>query len=170
MWDSFPPAFTEGVALYEAVRGLSDHDLTLLQTLLAVLSFGQDGCDRLDASDSLFNRVARDLSVDMRKHWHPDSGFLEKRSREQLVGIAKECGYADGHGSVSTYKKTELVNCLARHFQNAWAAGEPTPSQVKAREWLPEAMLFPAVDPTAPQAVDDEPECVDEEIEEDEGE
>ena len=29
----------------------------------------------------------------------------------------------------------------------AMAASDPLPSQIKAREWLPEAMLFPAVDP-----------------------
>ena len=108
MWDSFPPPFTDELALYEAVRGLSDHDLAGLQTLLAALSFGQGNCDRLDTSDSLFNRVARDLSVDMKNHWRPDAAFFGKRNREQLVGIAKECGYADGNGSLGSYKKAEL--------------------------------------------------------------
>ena len=28
---------------------------------------------------------------------------------------------------------------------------DPTPAQIKAREWLPEAMLFPAIDPDAPE-------------------
>jgi ParB family transcriptional regulator, chromosome partitioning protein len=64
VWDSFPPAFTDELALYEAVRGFSDHDLAELQTLLTALSFGQETCDRLDTGDSLFNRVARDLSVE----------------------------------------------------------------------------------------------------------
>ena len=105
VWGSFPPPFTEELALYEAVRGLSDHDLAGLQTLLAALSFGQGNCDRLDTSDSLFNRVARDLSVDMKNHWRPDAAFFGKRNREQLVGIAKECGYADGNGSLGSYKK-----------------------------------------------------------------
>ena len=108
VWSSFPPPFTDELALYEAVRGLSDHDLAGLQTLLAALSFGQGNCDRLDTSDSLFNRVARDLSVDMKNHWRPDAAFFGKRNREQLVGIAKECGYADGNGSLGSYKKSEL--------------------------------------------------------------
>src|SRR5260370_31548354 len=51
VWDSFPPPFTDELALYEAVRGLSDHDLAGLQTLLAALSFGQENCDRLDTSN-----------------------------------------------------------------------------------------------------------------------
>jgi hypothetical protein len=60
-----------------------------------------------------------------------------------------ECGYALSAGSVRSYKKSELVNALLRHFANAHAAAEPTPAQRKAIEWLPEAMLFPAVDPDA---------------------
>jgi ParB family chromosome partitioning protein len=150
VWSSFPPPFTDELALYEAVRGLSDQDLAQLQTLLAALSFGQENCDRLDTSDSLFNRVARDLSVDMRNHWRPDAAFFAKRNREQLVGIAKECGYADGNGSLGSYKKSELTSSLVRHFVNAHSTAEPTEAQIKAREWLPEAMLFPAVDLNAP--------------------
>ena len=67
-----------------------------------------------------------------------------------MVSIAIDCGYAEGKGQVSSYKKADLVNCLIRHFQSAKAAAEPTPAQCKAREWLPEAMLFPAVDRDAP--------------------
>ena len=155
VWDSFPPPFTDELTLYEAVRGFSDHDLGQLQILLTALSFGQENCERLDSGDSLFNRVARDLSVDMRKHWQPDTAFFGKRNRDQLVSIAIECGYAEGKGQVSGYKKLDLVNALARFFQNAKAAAEPTPQQVKAREWLPDAMLFPAVDRDAPAEADD---------------
>ena len=158
VWDSFPPPFTDELTLYEAVRGFTDHDLNQLQILLTALSFGQENCERLDSGDSLFNRVARDLSVDMRKHWQPDVTFFGKRSRDQLVSIAIECGYAEGKGQVSGYKKLDLVNALARFFQNAKAAAEPTPQQVKAREWLPDSMLFPAVDRDAPiEAEDTEP-------------
>jgi ParB family transcriptional regulator, chromosome partitioning protein len=154
VWDSFPPPFTDELTLYEAVRSFSDHDLAQLQILLTALSFGQEIVERLDTSDSLFNRVARDLSVDMKNHWRPDASFFGKRNREQLVAIAIECGYAEGKGQVSAYKKIDLVNCLIRHFQNAKAAAEPTPAQIKARDWLPEAMLFPAVDRDAPADAD----------------
>jgi ParB family chromosome partitioning protein len=71
---------------------LSDHQLEQLHTLLSALAFGQVICERLDTSDSLFNRVARDLGADMRKSWWPDRSFLERRSREQLAAIAYECG------------------------------------------------------------------------------
>jgi ParB family chromosome partitioning protein len=167
VWGSFPPPFTDELALYEAVRGFSDHDLAGLQTLLAALSFGQENCDRLDTSDSLFNRVARDLSVDMKNHWRPDAAFFGKRNREQLIGIAKECGYADGNGSLGSYKKSELTSSLVRHFVNAHGTAEPTEAQRKAQDWLPEAMLFPAVDPNAAAVAEDEAISVDEMTDED---
>jgi ParB family transcriptional regulator, chromosome partitioning protein len=105
--------------------------------------------------------------VDMRNHWRPDRSFLKRRTREQLVAIATDCGYAEGAGQVSSYKKADLVNCLVRHFQSARAASAPTPAQQRAREWLPEAMLFPAVDADAPADTEDEPESVDEVADED---
>jgi ParB family chromosome partitioning protein len=162
VWDNFPPRFTDELVLYEAVRGFSDHDLTQLQTLLAALSFGQERCEALDSSDSLFNRVARDLSVDMRRHWQPDAAFFGKRSRDQLAEIAVECGYAEAAGHLAAYKKADLVNSLVRHFQTAkkWTHA-PTAAAQKAQEWLPEAMLFPAVDRDAPAALEDEGESVE---------
>ncbi|MGH9611536.1 MAG: hypothetical protein ACRD4P_00500, partial [Bryobacteraceae bacterium] len=170
VWNFFPPYGVSELSLYEAVRALSDHDLGQLQILLAALSFGQENCDRLDTKDSLFNRVARDLSVDMKNHWRPDAAFFGKRNREQLVGIAKESGYADGNGSVGSYKKAELISSLIRHFQNAFLASDPTPSQQKARSWLPEAMLFPAVDPSAPADLSAIAQSATAEAEVDEGE
>jgi ParB/RepB/Spo0J family partition protein len=148
-WLQFPPRPGSVLALYEAIRNLSDHELEVAHTLIAALSFGQVGCERLDASDSLFNRVARDLGADMRNHWRVDRAFLERRNLEQLAAIAVECGYALNTGAVRSYKKSELVSALLRHFANADAAADPTPAQRKAMEWLPEAMLFPAVDPDA---------------------
>lgn len=158
VWDCLPPTFTKDLALYEAVRGLSDADLNGLQVLLTALSFGQENCDRLDAKDSLFNRVARDLAVDMKNHWRPDAAFLGKRNREQLVAVALGSGYTDSAGQLSSYKKADLVNALARYFEGAKAASDPTEQQIRAREWLPEAMLFPAVAPnmSTDEEVDEE--------------
>jgi ParB family transcriptional regulator, chromosome partitioning protein len=156
VWTQFPPHDVDDLTLYEAVRGLSDHELDQLETLLSALVFGQFVCQRLDTQDSLFNRVARDLSVDMRNHWRPDRSFFERRTRDQLVAIAVDCGYAEGVGRVASYKKADLVNCLIRHFESARTASEPTPAQQKARQWLPDAMLFPAVDPGAAIEHDDE--------------
>jgi hypothetical protein len=57
---------------------------------------------------------------------------------------------------LGSYKKAELISSLIRHFQNAFLASDPTPSQQKARSWLPEALLFPAIDPSAPVIDDDD--------------
>jgi ParB family chromosome partitioning protein len=93
----------------------------------------------------------------MRNHWRPDATFFGKRTRGQLVANAIDCGYAEVNGQVSSYKKVDLLNCLIRHFQTAKSAAPPTLSQQKAREWLPEAILFPAVDPDAPAEAEHEP-------------
>jgi ParB family chromosome partitioning protein len=163
VWQNFPPYRLNELAIYEAVRGLSDHDLNGLQTLLTALSFSQESSDRLDAKDSLFNRVARDLAVDMTNHWRPDAAFLGKRNREQLVAVAIGSGYVDAIGQLSSYKKADLVNALARYFESAKAASDPTEQQQKARAWLPEAMLFPAVDPnmSTEEDVDEESDDTD---------
>jgi ParB family chromosome partitioning protein len=153
VWKQFPPKDCGDLALYEAVRGLSDHDLDQLEMLLTALVFGQEICQRLDTGDSLFNRVARDLCVDMRYHWHPDRSFLERRTRDQLVAIAVDCGYAENTGRVATYKKSELVNSLLWYFDTARSAATPKAAQEKAREWLPDAMRFPAVNPDALDAL-----------------
>ena len=105
IWTQFPPEDSDDLALYEAVRGLSDHDLDQLETLLTAIVFGQEVCQRLDTGDSLFNRVVRDLCVDMRYHWHPDRSFLERRSRDQLAAIAVDCGYAEGNGRVASSRR-----------------------------------------------------------------
>jgi ParB family transcriptional regulator, chromosome partitioning protein len=158
LWTQFPPEDADDLDLYEAVKGFSDHDLDQLETLLTALVFGQEVCQRLDTGDSLFNRVARDLCVDMRYHWHPDRSFLERRTRDQLAAIAVDCGYAENTGRVATYKKPELVNSLLWFFDSARAAAEPTPAQQKAREWLPDAMRFPAVNPDAVAEAEEEPD------------
>jgi ParB family chromosome partitioning protein len=160
VWTQFPLEDSNDLALYEAVRGLTDHDLDQLETLLTALVFGQEFCQRLDSGDSLFNRVARDLCVDMRYHWHPDRSFLERRTRDQLIAIAVDCGYADNTGKVATYKKAELVNSLLWYFDAARSAATPTSSQEKARGWLPDAMRFPAVDPDAKAEPEEEPDTV----------
>jgi ParB family chromosome partitioning protein len=149
VWAQFPHPRLDDLALYEAVRGLSDHELDQLDILLSAVVFGQIVCQQLDTEDSLFNRVARDLCVDMRYHWHPDRSFFERRTRDQLAVIAVDCGYAESASRVATYKKAELVNSLLWYFATARSAAQPTSAQEKAREWLPDAMRFPAVDPDA---------------------
>ncbi|MCI0466830.1 MAG: ParB/RepB/Spo0J family partition protein [Beijerinckiaceae bacterium] len=152
-WKAFPPRFVDAPAIYEAVKKFSDHELDELHTLLAALSFGQQSCDRLDCSNSLFNRVAQDLNADMKNHWRPGRAFLARRTREQLVALANESGFAEGRSCLATYKKSELVDGLLVHFEGARLASDPLPAQRQALAWLPEIMRFPAVDPDAGQDV-----------------
>jgi hypothetical protein len=56
------------------------------------------------------------------------------------------CGRQRARG---LFKKAELINSLLWYFETARAAATPTPAQQKTREWLPDAMRFPAVDPKA---------------------
>lgn len=155
-WEVLRRSEWEDAALYEAVKLLSDHELDELHTLLLALSFGQKDCERLDTKDSLFNRVAQDLKADMRNHWKPDRAFLTRRTREQLIEIAKDNGMAEGRGGLGSYKKSELVEGILFHEAQARLESSPTQAQRKALEWLPEIMLFPALDPDAP---DGEPEA-----------
>lgn len=135
------------VAIYTAIKALSDHDLDELHTLIVALTFGQKYCDKLECGDTLFNRVAQDLKADLRNHWIPDRAFLSRRTREQLLEIAKHNGMAEGRGALATYKKSELVEGILFHDAQARSASSPTPAQRKALDWLPEAFLFPAAGP-----------------------
>ena len=168
VWSSFPPPFTEELALYEAVRGLSDHDLAGLQTLLAALSFGQGNCDRLDTSDSSLQPRGAGFERRYEEPLATGCGLLRQaqpgaacRDRQgvRLCRWQRLVGFAT--------RRSELTSSLVRHFVNAHSTAEPTEAQRKAREWLPEAMLFPAVDPGAPAEVEDEADSVDEMTDED---
>ena len=89
-WERLIRTRKDAVTLYEAVKELSDDDLDRLHGLLTVLTFGQGYMDELDTGDSLFNRVAADLEIDMRDYWRPDEAFLTRRRKDQLEDIAKE--------------------------------------------------------------------------------
>jgi ParB family chromosome partitioning protein len=141
------------LALYDAIKGLSDEDLDQLHLLLPVLCFGQGNCDQLDTGDTLFNRIACDLGADMRTYWRPDSDFLSRRTRDQLLEILAESSLRARVPDARSMKKAELVKALERQFTRVRTLEEPSESDQKTRDWLPGAMLFPAVSPTA-QAAD----------------
>lgn len=134
------------VTAYQAVKQLCDDDLTRLHNTLTALSFGQVECNELDTGESLFNAVADDLKVDMRDHWRPDAEFFDQRTKAQLTDIAVEIGYATRAGALSSVKKSEMVTVLTRHVERATNAESPTAAQQQARNWLPGAMRFPAID------------------------
>lgn len=133
---------TNGSDIYQTLQGLSDEELEDVLIFAAIITFGQFGCSIPDIKEtSLFNLIANDIEVEMRKHWTPDITFLNGRTRNQLAEIAGECGF-DRY--VGGYKKMELVNGLLEHFQKSRQAGKPTSAQEKANNWLPSVMQFPA--------------------------
>lgn len=165
---------TDEEEAYDAIQSLTDEQLESILLFLEVCEFGQDMVDRLDThEDSLFNKVAKDLSVDMRDYWRPDEGFLKRRNKVQLQALMNESGASLSLASAAEYKKGELVKSLTKFFQSAKKAKKPTETDQKANDWLPEAMNFPAIDPDRkePEMADtdedfeDEDEVLDEESE-----
>jgi ParB family chromosome partitioning protein len=148
-WQRLCGSYRNATALSEALQALSDEDLDQLHLLLTVLAFGQGNCSRLDTGDTLFNRVARDLGADMRAYWRPDTEFLSRRTREQLAQIVHESGLAARLGQATGTTKAELVRKLAQQFARVHDLSNPSDNDLKARDWLPDAMRFPAVNPTA---------------------
>jgi ParB family chromosome partitioning protein len=150
-WEWLLSQAKDPVKVYEAVKAMPDGDLERLHTLLTVLTFGQGSLDSLDRGRSLFNAVASDLGIDMRRHWRPDAAFLSKRRKDQLVEIAKESGASIRMGALKDYSKATLVEALVKHFERTKAAPDEAPDyDLKGRDWLPGAMLFPAVTAEGP--------------------
>lgn len=165
---------TDEEEAYDAIQSLTDEQLESILLFLEVCEFGQDMVDRLDThEDSLFNKVAKDLSVDMRDYWRPDEGFLKRRNKVQLQALMNESGASAKLASAAEYKKGELVKSLTKFFQSAKKAKKPTETDQKANDWLPEAMNFPAIDPdrkepemaNTDEDFEDEDEVLDEESE-----
>lgn len=138
------------------VQTLDDPGLERLLTFLSAIRFGQRDCDELDTNrDSMFNSVARDVDVDMRTLWTPDVWFLRRRSMAQLQGILKESGLSRLYGTGKGYKKSELVTAMAGYFAKVKGLDICQPDQQVARDWLPEAMQFPAIDPDTDEKIED---------------
>lgn len=145
-------------SIYDRCKPLTDDELEALHLFLTTLTFGAETMTALDGNpNSLFNRVANDLGVNMVECWRPDSYFLGKRNRPQLEAILKEAGM---NGVMPQAKKGEIVAIAAARF----AAGEAE----ETRNWLPGAMQFPATGPDVrePYRNDDD----DDQDGEDEGE
>lgn len=135
---------------YELVQPLSNDELLRVFSFLSAVRFGQRNVNTLDTcKGSIFNRAACDLSVDMREHWMPDRWFLSRRTTKQLGGIIREAAMTRLFGNGGGYKKAELVSAMARYFKKVRGMSSPADDQRKAKDWLPKAMQFPAIDPDA---------------------
>ncbi len=133
------------LSLYEALGRLSDDELDRLAVMLPVLCFGQEDVSAFDTGDSLFNRIAADLGMEMRQWWVPDGTFLSGLLREQVVAVAKESGAAEHLAGFNGWTKKQLVDELVRFF-----ADRSDPERLgadedrRAAEWLPGLLRFPA--------------------------
>lgn len=172
VWEVFKEARYED-KLYTKVKALSDDRLNELHLFLTVICFGQDNVNFLDADeDSPFNRVAKDLNVDMRDYWTPDEAFLNRRNKAQLEQILAASGAKKKFGNLLQGKKADLVKKLAKHFQSLLTKKTLTGEEKQTRDWLPEAMFFPAIDPdaVAREAQEQEPEDESEDFSSEDGE
>jgi ParB family chromosome partitioning protein len=151
-WDVLLGDDKSAEQLYAAVKELSDSELEQLHLLLTALAFGQESMEALDTTDSLFNQVAVDLGVDMRDRWVPNEDFLYRRRKEHLETIARESGAVSRLGKLKDYTKGKLADALAKHFQRCAEDDATLPADLRerGRNWLPGAMLFPAVTADAP--------------------
>ncbi|HZU34747.1 MAG TPA: hypothetical protein VFA18_02490, partial [Gemmataceae bacterium] len=79
-------------------------------------------------------------------YWRPTkANFFSRRSREQLLGIAREVlGDAWGRAS-SKEKKSVLVEQLDRAFADSANPGRPREQAERLKSWLPTGMAFGAV-------------------------
>jgi len=136
--------------LYAAVKALNDERLDDLHLFLSTLAFGQGNANFLDSKEhSLFNRVANDLGVDMRDFWMPDEDFLNRRNKAQLDSLLTASGTKPKFANLVNGKKLELVKKLATYFKSLLTKDSLSDEEKQARNWLPEAMQFPAIDPDA---------------------
>ena len=133
----------DAFAVLDAVRGLPDDHLDRLLSLLPILCLGQDHAGMVDASDTLFHRIALDLGMVMRNWWKPDAAFLSLLTREQLLQVAGESGGAMRMKGMNGWTKRRLVDELATYFA---ARVDPEKKLERpAAQWLPGLLCFPAV-------------------------
>jgi ParB family chromosome partitioning protein len=85
----------------------------------------------------------------MRDFWTPDEAFLNRRNKAQLEKLLTDSGTKKKFSSLIQGKKAELVKKLAKYFQSLLTKKKLTDEEQQTRNWLPEAMLFPAIDPDA---------------------
>ena len=132
-------------AVVTALGKMPEADLDCLLIVLPLLCFGQDGEAPDTDAESLLNRVAVGLALNMREWWTPETVFLSALRREQLLTVAEECGAGARFAGMKTWSKTELVQALARDFAAAAAADTSDSKDVQtSRTWLPGLMRFPA--------------------------
>jgi len=88
--------------------------------------------------------LAKELSLEMRKEWRPDSTWLSSYQKVQLTALLSDL-LGPAYGSPADKKKSELVDQAAALFADG-AEGRLTDTAVATRvnSWLPAKALQPA--------------------------
>jgi hypothetical protein len=73
-----------------------------------------------------------------------DTDFLAHLTREQLLGIAAECGATDQLSGMNGWTKKRLVEELAMYFANHSSPDAVGDGDRRACEWQPGLPQFPA--------------------------
>lgn len=125
-----------------AVRRLPDEELDTLLVLLPTLCLGQDHLETVDEGDTVFNLVASDVGVAVRRWWRPDAAFFALLKREQLLQVAADSGAATQLTGMNGWTKGRLVEELATYFANHTDPNKE--ADRSALTWLPGLLQFPA--------------------------
>ena len=105
---------------------------------------------------SLFNLLATDLEIDMRDYWTPDEYFLARLKAENIAKIIAKTNTNHLFGSLIGFKKKDMVSILVKHFKKLSGQDICEGKDIDAKNWLPEGMHFPAIDPDEPPIDDAE--------------
>jgi ParB family chromosome partitioning protein len=131
--------------LYEALSRLSDEELDRLQIVLPILCFGEERLTEFGSNESLVNRIASDINIQMRFWWTPNEAFLSGLLRDQVVAIVEECGAAAHLNGFRGWTKKQLVHDLAGYFAERSDTEQVNDTDTAlAQQWLPGIFCFPA--------------------------
>jgi ParB family chromosome partitioning protein len=119
---------------YEKLSGLSAGKLDALIDLLLVGTLTAHAV----RPTALVQRLGRELKVDVRKSWRPDTAWLASYQKSQLAHLLAELYGPTYHPATESRKKSELVEALARLFTDA-ADGKLDDKKLAdhVNEWLP---------------------------------
>ena len=119
---------------YEKLRGLTPAKLDELARLLAA----ECVTAHLVRVTPLVRTLAKELGVQVRRHWRPDATWLNSYRKCQLAHLIGELRGSAHVAPAEQRKKSELVADLAKLFEDA-AEGRLTDAKLTARvnAWLP---------------------------------
>lgn len=140
-WARLHHAGADWTQVISGIRSLNGIELDALIALLVILCFGIEHMEGVEPEATFFTGLARDLTLDMRTVWTPDTEFLAGLRRDDLLKVATESGASRKHPNLAAATKKELVVTLASYFKRT---SDPKAtldeSDATGRVWLPDCM------------------------------